>query len=268
MTESPPRSYGSFCPVAQASEVLAQRWVPLILREIMVGYHRFNEIRHALPLISPSVLSQRLKSLEDDGVIRRRRKKEGLSYHLTPAGEELRPIVDAMGQWARKWVTRDYHGYELDPAVLMWSLRRHVALEAFPFGRTVVHVELEDEPRHRRYWWFVVQRGEKDDVDVCMSDPGHPVTVTATTTLRTMVGVLMGDTRWPDALRQRLVRVEGDRALARRFESLFWFQEGRRSYAGLPPNADGPPAESAGAGHRVERRPVDHALAVADPGDG
>jgi DNA-binding HxlR family transcriptional regulator len=72
MSACPPRSYGSFCPVAQASEVVAQRWVPLILREIMVGYHRFNEIRHALPLISPSVLSQRLKSLEDDGVINRR----------------------------------------------------------------------------------------------------------------------------------------------------------------------------------------------------
>jgi hypothetical protein len=88
----------------------------------------------------------------------------------------------------------------------------------------------------RRYCWFVVQRGE-DDVDVCMSDPGHPVTIKATATLRTMVAVLMGDTRWADALRERLVRVEGDRELARRFESLFWFREGPRSYAGLPPSA-------------------------------
>jgi DNA-binding HxlR family transcriptional regulator len=103
MTACPPRSYGSFCPVAQASEVVAQRWVPLILREIMVGYHRFNEIRHALPLISPSVLSQRLKSLEEDGVVRRRRAPDGVTYHLTAAGEELRPIVDALGHWARKW---------------------------------------------------------------------------------------------------------------------------------------------------------------------
>jgi len=251
MSTCPPRSYGSFCPVAQASEVLAQRWVPLILREIMVGYHRFNEIRHALPLISPSVLSQRLKSLEDDGVIRRRREKEGLSYHLTPAGEELRPIVDAMGQWARNWVTRDYHSYELDPAVLMWSLRRHVAVEAFPSGRTVVHVELEGEPRRRRYWWFVVQRGEEDDVDVCLSDPGHPVSVTAAATLRTLVGVLMGDTPWADALKRGLLRVEGDRALARRFESLFWFREGPRSYAGLPPSAQDSATDSAPSGHAV-----------------
>ena len=136
MSDCPPRSYGSFCPVAQASEVVAQRWVPLILREIMVGYHRFNEIRHALPLISPSVLSQRLKSLEDDGVIYRRTDPRGMTYHLTAAGEELRPIVDSLGHWARKWVTRDYRSYELDPSVLMWSLRRHVVPEEFPPGRT------------------------------------------------------------------------------------------------------------------------------------
>ncbi|HZI75406.1 MAG TPA: helix-turn-helix domain-containing protein, partial [Gemmatimonadales bacterium] len=108
MSESPPRSYGSFCPVAQGSEVVAQRWVPLILREIMVGYHRFNEIRQALPLISPSMLSRRLKSLEEDGVIRRQSDSEGITYTLTEAGEELRPIVDALGHWAKRWVTRDY----------------------------------------------------------------------------------------------------------------------------------------------------------------
>ena len=108
LSSCPPRSYGSFCPVAQASEIVAQRWVPLILREIMVGYLRFNEIRHALPLISPSVLSQRLRSLEEDGVIVRRGDAGGASYVLTEAGEDLRPVVEALGQWARRWVTREY----------------------------------------------------------------------------------------------------------------------------------------------------------------
>jgi DNA-binding HxlR family transcriptional regulator len=225
MQACPPRSYGSFCPVAQASEVVAQRWVPLILREIMVGYHRFNEIRHALPLISPSVLSQRLKSLEDDGVIRRRREPDGVTYHLTASGEELRPIVDALGHWARKWVTRDYRSYELDAGVLMWSLRRHVLPERFPRGRTVLHFQLEGEQRHRRYWWIVVQRGEEEDVDVCMTDPGHPVTLTVSAKLRTLVDVLMGDATLRQVLRQGLVTVEGERALARRFETLLQFDE-------------------------------------------
>jgi DNA-binding HxlR family transcriptional regulator len=231
MPTRPPRSYGSFCPVAQASEVVAQRWVPLILREIMVGCHRFNEIRRALPLISPSVLAQRLKALEDDGVIRRRSDSDGVAYHLTAAGEELRPIVDSLGQWARKWVSRDYRAYELDPAVLMWSLRRHIVAESFPPGRSVLHFQLDGEPPKRRYWWFVVQRGDEEDVDVCLTDPGHPVTLTVTAKLRTLVDLLMGDAELAESLRRRLVRVEGARELARRFEALFDF-EGAESFTG------------------------------------
>jgi DNA-binding HxlR family transcriptional regulator len=251
MSACPPRSYGSFCPVAQGSEVVAQRWVPLILREIMVGYHRFNEIRHALPLISPSVLSQRLKSLEDDGVIHRRREPDGVTYHLTAAGEELRPVVDALGQWARKWVTRDYRSYELDPGVLMWSLRRHVLPEQFPHGRTVVHFHLDGEPRLRRYWWIVVERGanqDDHDVDVCMTDPGHPVTLTVIARLRTLVDVLMGDANLGEALRQGLVRVDGERELARRFEGLLEF-DGSDSYSGgaeLPAGVGAGSSRSAG----------------------
>jgi DNA-binding HxlR family transcriptional regulator len=232
MPTRPPRSYGSFCPVAQASEVVAQRWVPLILREIMVGCHRFNEIRRALPLISPSVLAQRLKSLENDGVIRRRRDPQGVSYHLTAAGEELRPIVDSLGHWARKWVTRDYRSYELDPAVLMWTLRRHVVEASFPSGRTVLHFQLEGAPPQRRYWWMVVLRTDDADVDVCLTDPGHPVTLTVTAKLRALVDLVMGDAELADSLRRRLVLVEGERELARRFGALFDFESGADSFTG------------------------------------
>jgi DNA-binding HxlR family transcriptional regulator len=228
MPTRPPRSYGSFCPVAQASEVLAQRWVPLILREIMVGAHRFNGIRRALPLISPSVLAQRLKSLEEDGVILRRSDPDGVTYHLTAAGEELRPIVDALGHWARRWVTRDYRQYELDPAVLMWTLRRHVVTAQFPPGRTVLHFHLEGAPPRQRYWWLVVQQSE--EVDVCYTDPGHPVALTVTAKLRTMVDLLMEDAELGEALRRGLVVVEGERALVRRFETLFGFEGGGESF--------------------------------------
>jgi DNA-binding HxlR family transcriptional regulator len=221
--------------VAQGSEIVAQRWVPLILREIMVGYRRFNEIRRALPLISPSVLSQRLKSLEEDGVIYRHRDAAGgTTYFLTAAGEDLRPIVDALGHWARKWVDRDYRSYELDPAVLMWSLPRHVVPSQFPPGRTVLHVHLEGAPRLRRYWWIVVQHGEGEDVDICLTDPGHPVTLTVMAKLRTMVDVLMGDAKLGEALRRGLVTVEGESKLARRFEALFEFG-GAESFTGVGP---------------------------------
>jgi hypothetical protein len=144
--------------------------------------------------------------------------------------------VDALGQWARKWVTRDYHAYELDPGVLMWSFRRHVLPSRFPRGRTVVHFQLEGEPRLRRYWWIVVEHGETDDghdVDVCMTDPGHPVTLTVSARLRVLVDVLMGDAKLSVALRRGLVKVEGDRELARRFEELFVFEDdGSHSYVG------------------------------------
>ena len=231
LSSGPPRSYGSFCPVAQASEIVAQRWVPLILREIMVGYHRFNEIRHALPLISPSVLSQRLKGLEDDGVIVRRSDAGGASYHLTEAGEELRPVIEALGQWARRWVSRSYQEYELDPGVLMWSFRRHVVISEFPFGRSVVHFRLDGLPSSRRYWWLVVERGGSDEVDICMADPGHPVTLTVSAQLRVLVDVLMHDTTLAAALRQGAIVLEGDRDLARRFEALFDFS-GPKSFTG------------------------------------
>lgn len=226
MPRRPSRSHGSFCRVAQASEVVAQRWVPLIVREIMVGYHRFNEIRRALPLISPSVLAQRLKTLEDDGVVLRRSGPDGVTYHLTDAGEELRPILDALGHWAEKWVTRDYRADELDPAVAMWALRRHVRPGCFPSGRTVLHFELEGEPRRRRYWWMVVHPDNIPNVDICRTDPGHPVTLTVTARLRALVDLLGQDAELGDSLRQGLVALAGDRALARRFETLFAFEAG------------------------------------------
>jgi DNA-binding HxlR family transcriptional regulator len=210
--------------------VVAQRWVPLILREIMVGYHHFNEIRHALPLISPSVLAQRLRAMEDDGLIRRGAGPGGATYHLTDAGEELRPVVELLGQWARKWITRDYRADELDPAVLMWSLRRHVVAARFPPGRSVLHFRLEGEPRVRRYWWIVVRPGAEEEVDVCRADPGHPVALTVTARLRTLVDVMMGDTTLADAAREGLLLMEGDRELARRFESLVDF-EGSESHS-------------------------------------
>lgn len=237
MPTRPPRSYGSFCPVAQASEVVAQRWIPLILREIMVGCHRFNEIRRALPLISPSVLAQRLKTMEDDGLLLRRSDASGTRYDLTPAGEELRPIVDGLGHWARRWITRDYRSDELDPAVLRWTLRRHVVVAGFPPGRAVLHVRLEDAPSQRRYWWIVVQQGE--EVDVCMTDPGHPVTLTVTARQRTLVDLLLEEAELGDALRSGLVAVEGDRELARRFEELFDFAGGADSFTGGARRAEG-----------------------------
>lgn len=229
----PQQSYGSFCPVAQASEVVAQRWVPLVVREIMVGYHRFNEIRRALPLISPSVLAQRLKLLEDADIITRRSDSAGVSYHLTPAGEELAPIIESLGEWAHKWITRDYRSDELNPAVLMWALRRHIRPKNFPPGRAVLHFILEGEPSRRRYWWLVVDRNAQPDVDICRSDPGHRVTLTIRTTVRAMADVLAPNVELGEALKRGMVTVDGERELVKRFERLFAFGPGSGVMSGV-----------------------------------
>lgn len=233
MPSRPPQSYGSFCPVAQASEVVAQRWVPLVVREIMVGYHRFNEIRRALPLISPSVLAQRLKLLEDSGIITRRTDSGGVCYHLTPAGEELAPIIESLGQWAHKWITRDYRSDELNPAVLMWALRRHIRSKSFPPGRAVLHFILDGEPSRQRYWWLVVDRDAQPDVDICRSDPGHRVALTITATVRAMVDVVTPNVDLAEAVKRGMLTVEGDRELVKRIDTLFAFGPGSGVLSGV-----------------------------------
>src|SRR5690242_21655740 len=116
------RGYGQFCPIAKAAEIVAERWTPLILRELLYGSHRFGELRRGIPLISPSLLAQRLKSLERDGILDARRPADGrgCEYVLTPAGEALRPVVELLGAWGHRWTIDKLRDEDYDPAVLMW----------------------------------------------------------------------------------------------------------------------------------------------------
>jgi DNA-binding HxlR family transcriptional regulator len=224
--------YGQFCTVARGAEVFGELWTPLVVRELLCGSRRFNDIRRGVPRMSATLLTQRLRKLESLGVIERRRGPAGWEYHPTAAGEELRPIVDALGHWARKWIDRDYSSYELDPAVLMWTLRRHVLPARFPPGRSVLHFRLDGAPPRRRYWWIVVQHHE--EVDVCITDPGHPVTLTVTAKPRTLVDLLLEDSQLREVLQRKLLLVEGERTLARRFATLFDFKGGSGSFTGHP----------------------------------
>lgn len=138
--------YGQFCPVAKASEILTERWTPVILRDLLAGSHRFNEIRKGVPLMSPSLLSTRLKMLEREGVIERRHTKSNgsVEYHLTPAGRELEPFVQFLGTWGQRWVRDRLHEDELDPGLLMWGIRGGIDPGVFPAGRTVIQFEFTD----------------------------------------------------------------------------------------------------------------------------
>ncbi|KRF17074.1 HxlR family transcriptional regulator [Nocardioides sp. Soil797] len=205
-------SYGQFCPVAKAMEILDERWTLLVVRELLAGSTHFNELRRGNPRMSPALLSKRLRTLERVGVVRRTGDEAGrTSYRLTPSGEELRPIVELLGAWGVRWIG-ELGTVDLDPHLLLWDIRRTVPLEEWPRGRTVLAFEFADVESRVARWWLCVNG---DDVDVCDYDPGFEVTAGVSTSLRTMVELWRGDLQWADALRAGQVAVSGPSAVGR-----------------------------------------------------
>ncbi len=152
------KKYYQFCPIATAAEILCEKWVILVLRELMMGSTRFRQLRRGLPKISPSILSRRLKTLEEQGIILRSRRSEGngYEYHLTEAGEELRPIVLGFGAWGHKWAKNKITSEDLDAGFLLWDMRRRLNVEYFKNKRVVIHIKISDQSNYDRYWWMVI----------------------------------------------------------------------------------------------------------------
>ena len=185
--------YKQFCPVAMASEVLCTRWTMVLLRELIAGSTRFNDLRRGVPKMSPTLLSQRLKDLEIAGVVERKplaSEKGVFEYCLTEAGRDLRPVIEAMGFWGQKWVESASSLKNLDPSLLMWDMRRNLDPNPLPDNRTVVQFIYSDLPKSKSHWWLVVE--PHGEVDLCWSDPGFEVDLYITTDLRTMTAVWMG----------------------------------------------------------------------------
>jgi DNA-binding HxlR family transcriptional regulator len=208
------QEYGQFCPVALSSEVLAERWTLLVVRELLAGAHRFNEIRRGVPRLSPTLLKERLRTLERAGVVERvdSDNTRGRDYRLTRAGEELRAVVAAIGQWGQRWA-RDIRPADLDPGWLVWAMHRRLNTDAMPVGRTVIEIEFSDSPRQRRFW-LVHSRGR---VDVCLKDPGFEPTVRVVTRLRTLAEVWRGIRPIREEIRSGRLQVHGAPAIRRAF---------------------------------------------------
>ena len=204
-------TYGQFCPVAKAMEVLDERWTLLVVRELLYGSTHFNELRRGVPKMSPALLSKRLRSLERAGVIERREEGGRASYHLTPGGRELHGIVAALGQWGVRWVG-ELGEEDLDPHLLLWDMKRKVPVEAWPRQRTVLALRFGDVEAKAARWWLVVADGH---VDVCDFDPGFEVTATVHTQLRELVRVWRGDDSWEQMLRRGSVEVDGPSSVRR-----------------------------------------------------
>lgn len=199
-------SYGQFCPIAKASEILGERWTHLIIRELGAGSETFNDMRKGLPLISPSLLSSRLKSLEAAGVVARTETDKGIRYTLSEAGRELTPIILQMGIWGHRWARSKLSPEDLDPSLLMWDIHRTMNADYFGTERAVLYVEFSDYTAKFRRWWLVVRDGE---ADVCMKDPGYDVDLEVLTDVRTLTGVWMGDIGLGQALRDHRIRLSG-----------------------------------------------------------
>ncbi|MEQ9038791.1 MAG: helix-turn-helix domain-containing protein [Silicimonas sp.] len=189
----PNHGYKQFCPLAMAAEVLCTRWTMVLIRELIAGSTRFNDLRRGVPKMSPTLLSQRLKDLEEAGVVERKpvpSERGVMEYHLTDAGRDLRDVVIAMGMWGQKWVESSLSLKNLDPSLLMWDMRRNLNPEPLPKRRTVIQFLYHDLPSTKRDWWLVIE--PEGEVDLCWADPGFEVDLYVSTDLRTMTAIWMG----------------------------------------------------------------------------
>jgi DNA-binding HxlR family transcriptional regulator len=207
--------YGQFCPVARASEIFAERWTPLILREIMAGRYHFSEIHKGLHSISPSMLGRRLRSLERAGVIETGPNPtgRGSTYHLTESGRQLAEVVRGLGIWGQQWL--ELQPEHLDSDFLMWRILKHLPPDRLPARPHVVRFEFRGA---KKRYWLVLRR---DDPDLCYSDPGFGDDLVIRTQLECLVRVYLGQLSLADARRAGLLEIEGPRELAQGVEA--WF---------------------------------------------
>jgi DNA-binding HxlR family transcriptional regulator len=199
-------SYGQFCTVARGAEALCQQWTPLIVRELLCGSKRFNDLHRGVPRMSTSLLVQRLRHLEDIGVVRRSAEGKVRDYSLTDAGEELRPIVMALGHWGARWIGSRLRDDQLDAGFLMWDIRRFVQLPEFPPHPVVIHFAFRDARPGESRWWLVVEQGTSD---LCRDDPGRELTLVVDCTVRALTEVWTGDRTPLEVLRTQELRVDG-----------------------------------------------------------
>ena len=206
-------SYGQFCPVAMAAEVVCSRWTALIVREMLCGSTRFNDLRRGVPLMSPTLLSKRLKELEHAGVIAAvPTAQAGVSdYRLTEAGEDLRPVVMALGIWGQRWVESSLSLKNLDPSLLMWDMRRSLDPTPLPPRRSTINFIYPEVPPAKRSWWLVIDEGK---VDLCSTNPGFEVDLYVRSSLRSMTSVWMGLSTVQSEIEAGQIELIGDKSLA------------------------------------------------------
>jgi len=210
----PDSAYKQFCPVAMAAEILGTRWTLVLLRELIAGSTRFNDLRRGVPRMSPALLSKRLKDLEAAGIVKRSPapgEPDLFEYRLTEAGRDLKPVIEAVGGWGQRWIETEVSLENLDPNLLMWDMRRNIDPKPMPQRRNVIQVIFTDQKEARRNWWLIVEPNR--EVDLCSVDPGFDVDLYLSTDLRTMTKIWMGYTTIGQVKEQGSLIVTGNKEL-------------------------------------------------------
>lgn len=225
-------SYGQYCPVAKATEVFADRWTPLIIREMLGGICHFNDLERGLPGIPRSLLAGRLRRLERAGVIKRSitPNKRATEYHLTPAGQDLQGVIEALGHWGARWAFGEPEPEELDPVLLMWWMRRRVQRHRLPSQRLVVQFDFCGQ--HTGSYWLVMEPAE---VSVCLQPPGFTIDLLVTADIAACYRVLFRRLTLAEARRTGMIELDGPTSLVRNFPTWWdWFPVPRQGKSNRP----------------------------------
>lgn len=206
------RSYGQYCPVARTSELLAERWTPIIIRNLLSGCRTFGELLDGAPGISKALLAQRLELLEDHGILTRQPSPSGRGGHytLTDKGRELKAITDAMGAWGARWL--ELEPQHIDAAYVLWATCKLVDPDKVPSRGLVARVELADRPTQR--YWMLLRRSH---AEVCSTYPGRAEDLIVRTDSETLAHWHLRHITYQEAARSGRMRIEGARVLSRAF---------------------------------------------------
>jgi len=220
-------SYGQFCPIAITSEILCTRWTTLVVRELMSGSTRFNQIRRGVPLMSPSLLSKRLTELSDHGVVQKKHVKGNMvEYHLSAAGRELIPIIESFGTWGKRWFNSEVNLNKLDALLLMWDIHRLIKPEGISLDNCVVEFNFPELSSKKRRHWMVISQ---NDVNYCIVDPGLDTDLLITSSVRGLTSIHMGYSNFEDEVNQGSLVIRGNPQLAKAMSQ--WL--GRSPFAGV-----------------------------------
>jgi DNA-binding HxlR family transcriptional regulator len=207
------RTYGQYCPIARGAEIFAERWTPLIIRNLYLGCGSFSEILEGAPGLSRTLLSQRLKRLERLGIVESPPRPGGRRrhYELTPAGHDLFKVCAALGEWGAAWL--EIAPEHLDPFVALWSMCNALRRERLPDRRVVIRFDFTSRRRPERLWLLI----EHGDTEICKEYPGLEEDLYITAEAEAFVKWHAGQLTWDAATLDRRIQVHGPSWLVRAF---------------------------------------------------